>query len=148
MYTESDIQVLQGFEHMRRRPAMYMPGGVSASAIAAQLTSQALELGARLVRTDVVGGWHVVSADLDWLSQPQDARVSPRQLFERVVGWPPRTNGIRSEALVGAYCTVAYIAVPAEHERVLGTAALPPEVAVALCPSGCHRSVAFTLNDG
>jgi hypothetical protein len=141
-----DIHVLKGLDVMRRRPEMYIPEGISIGSISARLASDALLLGARHVRTDIVGSWGLVSADIDWLTVPVRMPTAVADLFQRLVifdeGGP---NAARAEAWVGAYCAAAHVITQTERLRVLGETAMPPAVENALLPSGCVRTVAFLV---
>jgi hypothetical protein len=146
MWRHADLTVVTGLDVMRRRPEMYMPEGVNPAGIAARLMSDSMLLGAQQVRTDVVGAWHIVSADVDWLTAPTRLKVSVPELFQRLVvfeeGGP---NAVRAEAWVGAYCRSAHAVTAVERLSVVGGDALTPDVEAALLPVGCIRSVAFCM---
>ena len=142
------IQVLGGIELIRQKPQMYFAGAVTASAICSYLVDDALRLGASHVRADSVGRWFIVSADVDWLSLPEDRVIPIDRLFVGMHAHPSRINGIRSEVFVGAFAETAYVASPGEVNAVVGNAPLPEAISRVLCPPLCVRSVAFVVRDG
>ncbi len=145
MYSRDDLHVITSpFPAIRARPAMYAPGSGSPIGLAYLLGADALAFGARSVRTDVVSGWYLVSADIDWLSHPYQPDLAPSDLFGRMVhSVALGPNSIRGEVVVAALARAGFIAVPSAHSRAFGDVDPSPEVVGACCPYGYVRTVAF-----
>jgi hypothetical protein len=108
----------------------------------------ALGLGARHVCVDYVEGWHIISADVDWLRLPENRQIAIDRLFARFHPHGRWVNGVRGEVFVGALAEVAYVATPVEVRAVVGDSPLPASISQALCPPRCTRSLAFLFRDG
>lgn len=132
---------------IRKRPEMYAPFGTDAIALAWMLQGDAMRFGARHTRIDVISGWYLVSADLDWLTPPVQSGVTVEALFRRIVPVPQHgPNACRADVIVAAFASAGIAAVPGEVVRVFGDMPAPPDVVEALCPPGCARTVAIVVN--
>src|SRR6266481_1126414 len=122
MYTRDDLHVLTGpYAAIRDRPAMYAPGNGSPLGLAYLLSADALLLGAKSVRTDVVAGWYLVSAEIDWLSPPFQTSVAPLELFARRIHQSSLgSNSLRGEVVVAALSHAGFIAIPGSHAHAFG----------------------------
>ena len=145
MYSGDDIRIIHDpFEVIRARPSMYAPSGGTPEGLAYLLISDALLFGARSVRTDVVNGWLLVSADIDWLLAPYQRDLQPLSLFRRMVHVPAfGPNSLRGEVIVAALAEACAIAVPNECVRAFGDIDPTADVVAACCPSSYARTVAF-----
>lgn len=110
-YTVADLQTLDALDYIRSHPEMFTPNGFPTPAIIAhEIAGDAIILGATCVRVFRYDNWWIVSANLDWLCSPCRCPASPRDAFDRVLGFPELSvNAIRHEVLATAYaeCVVS-----------------------------------------
>jgi len=77
VYRLDDLPVFQVVDHIRRNPRMYVWDGGTPLSLAWLLARDATTLGATHVQLDVVDGWYLVSAEIDWLQPPYQCKRSP-----------------------------------------------------------------------
>ena len=119
-YTAADIQVVAGMALLRRRPAMFLPGGrYSPEDVASRLVHAALLLGARQLVVERVGAgesWWVVRSGTDWL--PPGDPLAP---LRRATPFPEAgPNSMRPEILPTAYAARVVTATADGAEVIKG----------------------------
>ena len=76
-------------ETIRERPELFFgPLGPSAERIASDIASDALIMGSSSVHCWKNGDWWFISADIDWLNQPNQTGVNSENAFETIWGMP------------------------------------------------------------
>ena len=147
MFAREDLQVLgDAVDVVRRRPDMYLMGGLRPESIAEALAHDALVLGARRILIERHAEWMVVSAETDWLCVPGawGKLPPPEELFRRIVPLPEDgANAMRHEILATAYATDVVTATVSHRVTVSGTVEADAPIWSWLCRDGALRSVAF-----
>ena len=135
-------------ELIRSRPAMFLRGGFHAATMAGQLAGDALLTGAGQVIITRFDAWHIVSADMDWLSAQPSCSLSPQQAFFHIVVFPEAgPNSMRSEVLLTAFASKVISASLRDRFVVAGDVPAEDEVWSQLCLANTARSIAFQSHD-
>ena len=147
-YSEEDIQWLDSaVELIRSRPDMFLRGGFNASDVAGRLAGDALIIGASQIVITRFAAWHIVSADVDWLSAQPSCNVEPREAFFQIVAFPEAgVNSMRSEVLLTAFGSRVISASSRERLYIKGDVEPDDEVWSQMCPQGMQRSIALQGN--
>lgn len=148
-YSAADIKWLNNpVEWIRSRPDMFLRGGFHAADMAGRLAGDALIIGALKVVITRHAAWHVISADVDWLSIQPSCHVEPRQAFFQIVAFPEAgVNSMRSEVLLTAFASKVIAASLQDRFTVKGDVAQDDAIWLQMCPEGMVRSIAFQGSD-
>ena len=148
-YSEEDIEWLDNaVDFIRSRPDMFLRGGFNSSDVAGRLAGDALIIGALQVVITRFAAWHIVSADIDWLSAQPSCRVEPSDAFFQIVAFPEAgVNSMRSEVLLTAFASKVISASSHDHFTVKGDVDMDDVIWSQMCPPGTARSIAFQGDD-
>ncbi|MCC9603768.1 hypothetical protein LOC67_24725 [Stieleria sp. JC731] len=148
-FTAADLHVIDALDHIRSHPEMYTQNGFPNPAIIAhEIAGDAIVLGATDVRVFQFDGWWIVSANLDWLTAPCRCSASPRETFDRVLGFPKLSvNSMRHEVLATAYAE--YVVSLSKFDRfvVSGNVADDHPIWSHMLDAIAERSVALRMPD-
>ena len=145
----ANLQVIDALDHIRSHPEMYTPNGVPNPAIIAhENAGDAIVLGATDVRVFQFDRWWIVSANLDWLTASCRCSASPRETFDRVLGFPElAVNSMRHEVLATAYAECVVSLSKSDRFVVSGNIADDHPIWSHMFDTNAERAVALRMSD-
>jgi len=149
-YARENIDVIDdAVALIRRRPRMYGGDAPRAVRLAAKMTGDLLQLGARSVTAEALDAWWLITSQSDWLIIDG---VYHSEYWHRIVAAPEiGLEAMRPEVLLTAFSNVLFTVSKGSVEFVvgdkIGDPALQMRLATLLAPEFRGRAVGFLIQE-
>ncbi|HEY3847168.1 MAG TPA: hypothetical protein VGL95_08650 [Acetobacteraceae bacterium] len=149
-YARDDLDIIDdAVALIRRHPDVYAGEAPRAARLAAKMTGDLLQFGARSVSAEMFGSWWVVTSQSDWLTING---VYHADYWHRIVAAPEiGLEAMRPEVLLTAFSRVLITVARESMEFIvgneIGNAALQMRLRALLVPEFRGRAVGFLIEE-